>query len=208
MQPESIQQIQPLSSSQSQLVAALNQPELLMKRQILKLVGKKFRFFAGDQAVLFAEQKGFKMKEEIRICLDEQLQKPVIGIFARQIIDFSAKYDVVDLETNQRIGVFERKGWQSIIQDTWIVYDAWEREIGQIKEDHLILALVRRFLSNLVPQNFDLTVGGARTVDLKQTFNPFTYNLKIQFMVPPEQFDRRIGLAGALLLGCIEGRQN
>lgn len=208
MQPESISQVHSLTANQSQLIGVLNNPELFMKRKILKLIGKKFRFLAGDQPVLFAEQKGFKAKEELRICFDEQLKKPVIGIFARQMFDFSAKYDVVDLETNQRIAVFERKGFQSIIQDTWVVYDAWEREIGQIKEDHLILALVRRFLSNLVPQNFDLTVGGARVVDLKQTFNPFTYDLKIQFLVPPEQFDRRIGLAGALLLGCIEGRQN
>jgi hypothetical protein len=74
-------------------------------------------------------------------------------------------------------------------------------------EDSLALALIRRLLTNLVPQNYDLLVGETRKVDLKQNFNPFSYHLGIEFFSPPQDFDRRMGLAGAVLLAAIEGRQ-
>jgi hypothetical protein len=71
------------------------------------------------------------------------------------------------------------------------------------------LALVRRFLSNLVPQNYDITFGTERVADLKQAFNPFAYQLNVDFsMDVNRRLDRRIGLAAAILLAAIEGRQS
>ena len=81
------------------------------------------------------------------------------------------------------------------------------RSYGQVLEDSVALGLIRRFASNLVPQSYDLIVGGTKVADLRQNFNPFTYHLRIEFGVPPAAFDRRLGLAAAVLLGVIEGRQ-
>jgi uncharacterized protein YxjI len=180
----------------------------LLKRQLLKLVGASFNLYdpSGTQ-VLQANQKGFKLKEDIRILGGAGLKEELVGIFARQVIDFSAAYDVVDLTTNTKIGAFRRKGFQSIVRDEWLVLDPWDREIGKVIEDSLALALVRRFLTALVPQNYDLLIGSGRAVDLKQNFNPFSYHLNVVFDVPATQFDRRIGLAAAVLLAAIEGRQ-
>ncbi|HSI72360.1 MAG TPA: hypothetical protein VK934_04225 [Fimbriimonas sp.] len=179
-----------------------------IKRHLMKMVGARFSIYGpGESLVLVADQKGFKLREEIRVFSDEALTRPVFGIFARQIIDFSAAYDVVDLVTNQKIAVYKRKGLRSIIQDEWILMDAYDKEVGTVIEDSLALALVRRFLTNLVPQNYDCLIQGQKIVDFRQNFNPFTYHLMVDFLTPPQQFDRRIGLAAAILLASIEGRQ-
>lgn len=182
--------------------------QYLLKRQLLKLIGASFNIYdpSGVQ-VLQANQKGFKLKEDIRILGGPGLQQELVGIFARQVMDFAGTYDVVDLTTNTKIGALQRKGWNSIVRDEWNVLDAWDRQIGTLIEDSLALAMVRRFLSGLVPQNYDLVLGTQRAVDYKQNFNPFSYHLNITFEVPNAQFDRRLGLAAAVLLAAIEGRQ-
>ena len=187
----------------------LDLDKLYLKRKLLKLIGATFHIHepGNGQEVMVANKKGFKLKEDIRISVQGRDE---IGIFARQIMDFKAAYDVVDLTNpaNPRVGTLKRKGWASIVRDEWIVCDANEVEIGKVIEDSMLLALVRRFLTNLVPQNYDLFVGETKVVDLKQNFNPFTYHLNVDFLVPVDQFDRRIGVAAAVLLAAIEGRQS
>jgi uncharacterized protein YxjI len=82
----------------------------LLKRQVLALTGK-FRFYnpTGD-LVLFSEQKMFKLKEDIRVFADESKTLEVLQIKARQIIDFSAAYDVFDSSLGQKVGVLRRRG--------------------------------------------------------------------------------------------------
>jgi hypothetical protein len=180
----------------------------VLKRQLLKLIGSSFNLYdpSGVQ-VLQANQKGFKLKEDIRILGGPNLQQEMIGIFATKVIDFSSSYDVVDLTTQTKIGSLKRKGFASMLRDEWTVFDPWDREIGKVIEDSLALALVRRLLTKLVPQNYDLLLGTTRAVDFKQNFNPFSYHLNVIFEVPNSQFDRRLGLAAAVLLAAIEGRQ-
>ncbi len=186
----------------------LDLDRLYLKRKLMKLVGKTFLIHepGHGQEVMVANQKGFKLKEDIRITVSGREE---IGIFARQVMDFRGAYDVVDLTVtpNAKIGMLKRKGWSSILRDEWIVCDGNDVEIGNMIEDSMLLAVVRRFLTNLVPQNYDVFVGEQKVVDLKQNFNPFTYHLNVDFLVPAAQFDRRVGIAAAVLLAAIEGRQ-
>lgn len=70
------------------------------------------------------------------------------------------------------------------------------------------VALARRLLTNIIPQNYDMLIGGQRVVDYAQNFNPFTYHLRIDFNWDRQnQVDRRLGIAAAVLLAVIEGRQ-
>lgn len=180
----------------------------LLKRHLMKLVGGRYSILTSTgQLAVLAEKKGFKLKAQIHCFADEQMTQPLFDIMARQIVDFSAAYDVIDAATQTRIGALKRKGWKSIMRDEWIVMDANDVEIGKVVEDSLALGLIRRFLTNLVPQNYDCIVHGETVTDLRQSFNPFAYNLNIDFMVPPERFDRRMGFAAAILLAAIEGRQ-
>ncbi len=130
-------------------------------------------------------------------------------IKARHIIDFSAAFDVVDSATGQMVGALRRKGLASMLRDEWEILDVGDNVIGSLFEDSMGLALIRRFLSNLVPQNYDITMGTDRVADLKQNFNPFTYELNLDFSMDiNHRLDRRLGIAAGILLAAIEGRQS
>ncbi|RJP50982.1 MAG: hypothetical protein C4586_04885 [Anaerolineaceae bacterium] len=181
----------------------------LLKRQVFALTGK-FRFYAPNgQLVLFSEQKMFKLREDIRVFSDESKTQEVLMIKARQIMDFSAAYDVMDSATGQKLGALRRKGFASLLRDEWEILDAGDNVIGSLFEDSMGLALVRRFLTGLIPQNYDITIGATRVADLKQNFNPFSYQLNVDFSMDiTHQMDRRIGIAAGILLAAIEGRQS
>ena len=185
-------------------------PSYLLKRQVFVLAGT-FRFFdpSGNQ-VMFSQQKMFKLREDIRVYADEAKTQEVLSIKARQIVDFSAAYDVVDTAMNQKVGALRRKGWSSILRDEWEVLDANDQVIGKLFEDSMGLALLRRFLlGSWLPQNYDLTLGETRVADLKQNFNLFRYELNLDFTMDPSQrLDRRLGIAAGLLLAAVEGRQS
>ena len=137
------------------------------------------------------------------------MQKEVLSIQARNIIDFSAAYDVIDSATGTKVGVLKRKGLKSIIQDEWIIMDANNQEIGLIQEDSTVLALIRRFLTNLIPQKYHGQVGGQQVCIFKQNFNPFVMKINLDYSMDTQGLlDRRLGIAGAVLLCAIEGRQN
>lgn len=182
----------------------------LLKRQVLALTGKFRIYDPNGNLVLFSKQKMFRLKEDIRAYADEGMSQELLYIQARQIIDFSAAYDVHDSVENQHIGVIRRKGLRSLMRDQWEILDASENPIATLQEDSLSRALLRRFLLGMfLPQDYDIIQNGERLADLKQRFNPFRYMLDIDFSFDQERtFDHRLGIAAAILLGTVEGRQD
>jgi uncharacterized protein YxjI len=182
----------------------------LLHRQVFALTGK-FRFYDPlGNLVMFSEQKMFKLREDIRVYSDENKTQEVLSIKARQIIDFSAAYDVVDTAMDQKIGTLRRQGWNSMLRDEWQVLDANEVQISVLFEDSMGLALLRRFLlGSWLLQNYDIAFGEKRIADLKQRFNLFRYELDVDMSMDTEgQLDPRLGIAAGILLAAIEGRQS
>jgi uncharacterized protein YxjI len=185
-------------------------PRYLLRRQAIALTGKFRIYDPSNRLVMFSEQKMFKLREDIRVYGDESKSQEVLSIKARQILDFSAAYDVVDTEMNQKVGVLRRRGLQSLLRDEWEVLDASENVVGKLFEDSIGLAVLRRLLlGSLLPQNYDITVGETRVADLKQRFNPLRYEMDIDFSMDiNHRLDRRLGIAAGVLLAAIEGRQS
>ena len=182
----------------------------LLRKQVFKLFGGSFRIYdpMGGLA-FFASMKAFKLREDITVHPDESMASSLIQIKARQIIDFSSAYDVYDPNTGEKIGALKRRGFKSMLRDEWIIMDAADSDIGKIEEDSAALAVVRRFLTNLVPQTFNGEVGGSQAFRFKQHFNPFIQKITLDFTPDVEKkLDRRIGIAAAILLCAIEGRQD
>lgn len=182
----------------------------LLKRQVLALAGRFRIYDPNDNLVLYSEQKMFRLREDIRVYSDDRKTQEVLTIKARQIIDFSAAYDVLDSVAGQKVGALRRKGVQSLLRDEWEVLDAADQPLGLLFEDSLALALLRRLLlGSLLPQNYDLTIGMDRAADLKQRFNLFAYQLDIDFSMDiSRKLDHRLGLGAAILLAAIEGKQS
>jgi uncharacterized protein YxjI len=189
---------------------AFQHNQYLLKRQVFALTGKFRVYDPAENLVLFSEQKMFRLREDIRIYSDETKSQEVLTIKARQIIDFSAAYDVMDSMTGEKVGVLRRKGWRSLLRDEWEVLDASDQLRGLLFEDTIQLALLRRFLlGSLLPQNYDLTFGETRVADLRQRFNLFRYELDLDFsMDAARMLDRRLGIAAGILLATVEGKQS
>ena len=185
-------------------------PSYLLKRQAIALTGK-FRFYDPmGNLVMFSEQKMFRLREDIRVFSDEAKSQEVLSIQARQILDFSAAYDVVDTAYGQKVGALRRKGWSSMLRDEWQVLDANDNQVGALFEDSISMALLRRLLlGSWLPQNYDITVDGSRVADLKQNFNLFRYELNLDFsMDAAQRLDRRLSIAAGILLAAVEGKQS
>lgn len=182
----------------------------LLKRQVLALTGKFRIYDPADNLVLFSEQKMFRLREDIRVYGDESKSQEMLMIKARQIIDFSAAYDVIDSASGQKVGALRRKGWRSLLRDEWEILDVNDAMVGLLFEDTMRRALLRRFLlGSWLPQNYDITTDSDRVADLRQRFNLFAYQLDMDFsMDPARKLDRRIGLAAGILLAAIEGKQH
>jgi uncharacterized protein YxjI len=199
---------------QSPGLSSINNPfghqKYLLKKRILVMLGAKLNIYdPSGNMMMVVQQKAFKLREDIRIYSDEGFTQEVLSIKARKIMDFSAAYDVVDPVRNEKVGVLRRKGWSSIVRDNWEVLDAMDVKRGEITEDNMMLALIRRLLTNLVPQNYDMVFDGTKVADFGQGFNPFAYHLNIDFsMDSGKKLDPRLGIAAAVLLATLEGRQS
>jgi uncharacterized protein YxjI len=182
----------------------------VIRRKVFKVFGNAFHIYdENGQLLLYSKQKAFKLKEDIRLYESEEMKEELLLIQARQIIDFSAAYDVIDSKTNEKVGALKRKGLKSIFQDEWIILDKNDHEIGLIQEDNMLLALLRRFVMNLIPQSYKVQVEGQAVASYKQNFNPFVLKLTADYSQDVNgKIDRRLGIAAGILLCSIEGRQN
>ncbi len=159
--------------------------------------------------MLFASLKAFRLKEDIKLYTGEDKLNEVLVIQARQMLDISATYDVVDPISGQAIGALRRRGLRSMLRDEWTILDPAGNEIGTIIEDSMLLALLRRFLTNIVPQSFQGDMNGIPVLTFQQNFNPFTLKLQLDFSADMSgKLDRRLGIAAAVLIAAVEGRES
>jgi hypothetical protein len=186
-------------------------PEYIVRRRILTLLGAALDIATPEgMRVLYCHAKPFRLKEDIRIYESDAKYQELLAIKARQWLDFSAAYDVGDAVTGEWVGTLKRCGWRSMVRDKWEIYDPSGVLIGTVEEDSWLLALLRRFLTELIPQSYDFrSAEGELLAEGKQFFNPFMYKLRLTLNdgYARTMIDRRLILAASMLLATIEGRQ-
>lgn len=184
--------------------------QFLLKRQVLALTGT-FRVYGPAEELLFySRQKMFRLKEDIRVFSDEASTRQVLQINARQIIDFSATYDVVDVTTGMQVGAIQRKGWRSLARDEWHFLSPSGASLAMMQEDNLQRALLRRFLLGAwLPLHYQITSPSAGEIgSIQQRFNLLRFELELNLSGMSAQLDPRLAIAAIILLGAIEGRQS
>ena len=182
--------------------------QFVAKRAFFNFWGVRFRIFVDGQLAFFVKQKAFRLKEDITVYADETQTLPVLQIRARNIIDFSATYDVSDPHTGQTVGALQRKGVRSMLRDEWHVLDPTGAILAVIQEESIALAVLRRVLFNLIPQIFTVTQDSVWLGEMKQRFNPFLHVYDVDLRpTKNHELNPRLGIAAAVLLLAIEGRQ-
>lgn len=182
--------------------------QFTLKRQVLALTGVFRLYDVQGQVIAYSRQKMFKLREDIRVYSDESQAQELLVIQARQILDFSAAYDVFDPSEGRLVGTLRRRGFRSMLRDEWEVLAPGDMPVGVMTEDSLGYALLRRLLlGTLLPQNYDILAGEQKVMDLRQRFNLFRYELDLDFPAVGGLLDHRLGIAAGILLAAIEGRQ-
>lgn len=184
-------------------------PTYVVRRKFFKIFGSAFHVYdSAAQVAFYSRQKAFRLKEDLRLYTGEDMRQEVLSIRARRILDFGITFDVFDSPSGAKVGALRRKGLKSLIRDEWLVLDADDREIGRVQEDNAALALIRRFVTNLVPQTWHAYVGETPAASYSQHFNPFILKITIDFTPDASRrLDRRLGIAIGVLLNAIERRQ-
>jgi hypothetical protein len=188
-------------------------PTYTVRKRLFNFLSTGFHIYGpNDELMMYSKMKGFKLKEDIRLYTDESLETEVLTIQADRVIDFSAAYTVKDTATGESVGSLKRAGFKSMLRDEWLVFDSDGSELGKILEDSTLKALARRFidlLSLFMPQKYHVEVAGQTICTMQQTFNPFIMRLVVDFTPDKaNQLDPRLGLAAAVLLCAIEGKQS
>jgi uncharacterized protein YxjI len=184
-----------------------------ISRKFFKLFGASFRILdPRGQVIGFCKQKAFKLKEDLRIYTDESKSTEMVSIRARNIIDFSATYDVA-LPSGQVIGSLRRKGLAStFIRDSWLVFNPAGKQIAYLEEESGLLGVLRRFvdfIAFLSPQKFVLRSDEGREIARFRThFNIFLYRLSVTIVADDDELDDLMVLVIGCLIASIEGRQN
>jgi hypothetical protein len=160
------------------------QHQFRVERKILKLVGSTIRTYSmqGDQ-VLRAEQKGFKLREQITFFLDDEMTQPSFGIQARNIIDVSATYDLADAN-GRALGHLQRKGLRStFVRDEWSCYSAQGQLVASVREESSVLGVLRRLIGLVAlisPQRYNVEVDGETLASFQQNYNPLAARYQCQ----------------------------
>ena len=190
------------------MTRVLDLNQYMIREKFWKIFGNKFWFEDVDEKRYgFCEQKRFKLKEDIRISVDESKSQEWLKIKQKQIVDAWGGYDIVDSQSGEHIGTVRRKFWASILRTRWHLLDAAGNEIGMLIEDSMGYALARRILLGiLLPKKFHIEIGGGgEFVTMRQMFNPFIKKLVVN--IPPSHpLDRRFIAGLAIVIAAIDGR--
>ena len=161
---------------------------------------------------MWGKRQGFKFRGDLNFFTDESQSQEVIRLVARPsegIFAGTMTYDVFDAASSQKLGAFQRQNLaSSLVQDIWSILDLENREIGQVKEDSALLGALRRYvemMDMLLPQKFHATLNGVPVASYARHRNFFSSRMDIDFSSDTQgAFDRRLGLAMAMLLEAVE----
>ena len=190
------------------MTGVLDLKQYVIREKFWKIFGNKFWFEdVNEKRYGFCEQKRFKLKEDIRIYVDESKSHEWLKIKQKQIVDAWGGYDIVDSQSGEHIGTVRRKFWASIIRTRWHLLDAAGNEIGILIEDSMGYALARRLLLGiLLPKKFHIEIGGGTEfVTMRQLFNPFIKKLVVNIPLN-HPLDRRFIAGLAIVIAAIDGR--
>jgi uncharacterized protein YxjI len=184
--------------------------QYVAKKPLFSFLGRKF-YILGPEGNLrfFVKMKAFRLKEDITVFADESQTRPILKIKARSIMDFSSAYDVTDVATGEVVGACKREGLKSMLRDEWTIMGPEDAYIGNLQEDSMVLALVRRFvIKGWIPQTYSVNAPTGAIGKIKQRFNPFQLVYDVQMDGPNAgEMDPRLGIAQVVLMLAIEGRQ-
>jgi len=185
--------------------AVFQQDYFLARRKVFSFAPKLYIWDQVGNTLAFVRQKVFALRDDVRVFTDETQSFELLRIKGRNIIDFGAAFDVTDSLNDQKVGVLKRRGWKSLLRAEWDILDALDQEIGKIREDSALLAIIRRFVGRIIPQGYTFELGGEAIGTARQSWNIFAPTMTVDLTTDPaKRLDRRLVVAAIMLLMSVE----
>jgi hypothetical protein len=90
---------------------------------------------ATGRQVAYVRKKKFKLKEDVRVYVDEEQSRLLLRMKADRMIDFSARYAVSGPDGHP-VGAVGRRGMRSLWSSAYVLADAYDTEAGSIREEN------------------------------------------------------------------------
>lgn len=176
-----------------------------IRKKVLAIANQYWIENAQDQMLGYTRQKIFKLKEDIRIFTDDSMTQELFRIKQRQIVDTWGTFAVIDTPTEVCVGMIKRSISSAILEDLYYILDPNGQQIGSVIE-RTGRGLARKYvpLGGLIPEQVKVEFYGQQVAEIKQQFKIIGDIWEIDCTRVPSHVDRRVLLAGMILMGMIE----
>ena len=200
----------------SMMTDLLNANTYFISQKYLKILGEEFHIYTDDNKdvlIGYSEQKALKIKEDIRVFSDKSKSNKILNIKQRNVIDTYGRFDFTDPNTGESLGGIRRNWGESWFRDSYSIYGSDDQVYGEVKEDSLMNAMLRRCLPFLghwyFCPDFSMNVQGQPSITFESHKTLFLGRETLEVQIPDEnQLDRRVILGAAMIIIAIEGKQN
>jgi hypothetical protein len=153
----------------------------------------------------YTKQKMLRIREDIRVYTDESMTGELFRIHQEQILDAWGTFAVVDSAANVCIGKIRRSIMSNFLADEYFLLDPLGRQVGRVFEGSG-RGLARKFLplGGLVPERVKVEFLGQEVTEIRQQFRVIGDEWDVDCSRLPAQFDRRVLLAGIIMMGMVE----
>jgi hypothetical protein len=134
-------------------------PRLIIEQKITIFTNMYRIFGAGPEGaraslIAFAQQKRLAFKEKVTFYSDEQKTSAAFTFRAEKVLDVHGRYFVED-DAGNAVGLFRKVFGKSLLLSTWRLMDKDGNELFEVRENSMVLALLRRF-GSMIPFVGDL----------------------------------------------------
>jgi len=176
-----------------------------IRKKVLAITNQYWIENAQNNVLGYTKQKMFRFKEDIRIFSDESMGQELFKIMQRQILDVWGTFAVIDSPTNVCVGMIKRSISSALLEDEYYILDPNGQQIGRVIE-RTGRGLARKYvpLGGLIPEQVKVEFYGQQVAEIKQQFKIIGDIWEVDCTRVPHQVDRRVLLAGMILMGMIE----
>ena len=169
-------------------------------RQKLRL-GNRYTIYEDGEPILSSAQKRLRLKEDFRF-EDPDTGEERFRAKADSVLDVAAAYDIEDSQTGERIGSVKRNV-VSMFKHEYALLGLDGDAVGYIREDSAVNALIRRFVTTLLPFSYEIT-DPTRSEAWGRVSGAFSFRDRYRVDLTTDQLDPRLAVIATVVVDAIE----
>ncbi|SDY49459.1 LURP-one-related/scramblase family protein [Halobellus clavatus] len=163
-------------------------------------IGNKYRIYEGNTAILESAQKKLRLKEDFRFT-DPETGAERFRVTADSILDITAAYDIVDSQTDERVGAVKREAI-SFFKHEYSLFGPDGDKVATIREDSVPMAIARRFITTLIPFSYEIVSVDGTTIG--EAKGAFSLRDRYSIDLSGDDVDPRLVVVGMIVADAIE----